>query len=105
MTAGATDRLSGFNSLLARDGEELTFRGETLVALVDRGQPAKPSDRGHINFLDSDQSRIEFLKSAISTGPKAGEDLKDEFDLHHRIQTVRQTDITYRCECNTEGEE
>lgn len=105
MTAGSTDRLTGFNELLARDGETLTFREAELVAIIDRGQPPKPSDRGHINFLDSDQSRIEFLKSAVASGPKPGEDIVDEFNLHHRIQTVRQTDITYRCECNTEDEE
>lgn len=96
----------GFAALLSADGELLTFRGGNLVGLVDRGLGSEPRDVGEVKLSADNQARIEFMKSALAglsdtSAPRKGETITDADGAHHRIQSMRTTDITYRCDCET----
>ena len=94
-----------FRALLATSGESVVFRHRPVAAMVDRGLDARAVATGQIAFTELDQSRVEILRCAVGEIPLAGEWFVDGDERHHRIQTVRTTDITYRCDClvaNTE---
>lgn len=102
MSEASEMRLTGFKELLARDGETLEFRHGELEAIVNRGLNTAGVQKGEVNFLERDQTHIEFLKTAVSSVPRSGESLRDETGAYHRVKTVRRTDITYMLECEQE---
>lgn len=95
-------RAEGFAELLECDAEELRFRGAMLDAIVDRGMDAKARDKGMLNFLESNQSRIEFLCGCVTDAPRPGEWFEDADRQVHRITVVRRTPSTFRCDCDTQ---
>ena len=85
--------------MLGASGESLTFRGAPLTALVNRGLDVPALERGAIEFLSRDQTRVEYLRDDLPESPRAGELFEDSDGAFHRIQTVRQTDLTFVCLC------
>lgn len=66
-------------------GEEVTFRGNIVLALQINRAPGK-RERERYNFGDNTQSVIA-LPIELET-PTAGEIVVDQFGKKHRIQTV-----------------
>jgi hypothetical protein len=99
MSIASTILSAAFNSLLAINGEALTYRGASVTALVDRygyrGTEKQP------DFAARNMCRIEILKSAVSPAPIAREVFTDADGFAHAIQTFKATDICYICECKT----
>ncbi len=99
MSIASDALLAGFSSLLAISGEALTYRGAAVTALVDRvgyrGTEKQP------DFASRDLSRIEVLKTAITGKPIADETFTDANGMKHRVQTFKQSDITWIIECKT----
>lgn len=103
-SAAALARRTGFNALLAADGEPLTLQraaGDVaLRAIVDRA-PERPVDRDRVDFTEREASMIEFFQTAVTAPPEAGDNFTDAGGAFHRIKKVpRVTDWTYRCECD-----
>lgn len=94
-----TDRLEGNTELVRVDYETLTFRGLEVLAIVDRGMDARGVANGLVDFTERDMTRIEVLRSAVDEIPRVGESFTDEDGRLHRIELVRRTDNTYRCDC------
>jgi len=99
MSNAATDRLDALEELLEEDGETLTFRSDSLTAIVDRNLEASPTRKGQVEFTERPLTRIELLRSDVTSAPEAGEVFEDAAGEFHRVETVRSTDLTYRCDC------
>jgi len=99
MSASAIARLAGFRVLLAHSGETLYFRGASLTAVVNRSADDRKVRTA--DFEPRDMSEIELLTSAVNDLPRPGEAFEDLFGLMHRIETVRRTDFSIRCRCET----
>lgn len=89
--------------MLDEDSETLEYRGGTIFAVVNRGLDAKALDAGQIDFSDRNKSHVELLQSAVSSAPRVGEHFIDGDGEFHRIQVLRRTDISYKCDCEVAG--
>lgn len=95
---------AGFQVLLLTSGEDLTFRGASVRAVVDR-QPEREVPNDRVDFQEREASRIELFRSAVQGKPRSGEYFKDVAGGNHRIQKVGGTDLTWWCECDVTGDE
>lgn len=88
---------TGFNVLLANNGETLIFRSEFVRAVVNRD----PFDRvvRTPDFDPRDSSEIRIKVSALSEYPRPGEEFTDETGAGHRVQTVKNIGQFYTCRC------
>lgn len=89
--------------MIDEDSETLEYRGGTITAIVNRGLDAKALDAGQIRFDEANKSHVEFLKTSVSSAPRVGEHFEDSDGEFHRIQVVRHSDNTYRCDCEVAG--
>lgn len=105
-----SDLEQAFKELLDTKGETVTLlNGSTEVAEVDvvinRGLDAQALDAGQIDFSERNMTHVEVLRSALDVVPKVGWHFLDDDGFMHRIQTVRRTTLTYRCECEATEQE
>lgn len=97
MSAASAALSAGFDALLSAAGESVTFRGETITALIDL-EPFRRAIKTP-DFNARDLSVVEIQAEAVDSIPEAGEIFEDEEGLKHRIQFVSRRGGTYRCEC------
>jgi hypothetical protein len=96
MSASSTALLAGFNSLLASNGEDLTWRGGTVTGIVNR-EPF-PELNKRADFSARDVSRIETL--VMATEPEPGEEFVDAFGYRHRVTSYRNVPpVSTICDC------
>lgn len=90
---------SGFQVLLRTNGENLSFRGTTVRAVVNRN----PFDRvvRTPDFDPRDASEIRLFMSAVDAKPRAGEQFVDENAVGHRVQTVKSLHDVHTCTCQS----
>lgn len=104
MTISEQDSIAAFSELLATSGESLIlWNGNrvlaTVTASVNRNLDARALDKGQVDFSERDKTHVELLRCKIERAPEVGQYFKDCQGEYHRIQVVRKTDITYRCDC------
>lgn len=109
MNPALEDSKIAFRELLATSGEKVDlWNGNSTIAtvraVIDRGMSASPLDRGDIQFDDRNITRIEFLRCDMNNAPKVGQSFKDCSSDFHRIQVVRKTELTWRCDCEVSPE-
>ncbi len=101
MSAASIALAAGLSTLLSNAGETLTFRGGSVLGLVDRvgyrGREGQP------DFTARDMSRIEIATDAVSPDPRAGEVFTDENGVNHRIQTIRRANPGLVMDCKTQA--
>lgn len=93
MSAAQTLLDSGFDSLLATNGETLTMNGSTFLGIVDRNYGWKVNR--------TDLSIIECKTTALAAEPVNGAQITDAFGNRHRITRSLRTGSWYRVECVT----
>jgi len=109
MSAGAEDRLLGFNEQLDIDGESLTLLdGQkslfSVCGLVNRGLDALMVKKGNINFSEKNKSHIQFKICDATKEVKVGYHMKDSKSFVHRIKVLRRDDIVYMLDCEQHEE-
>jgi len=106
-------RIEAFRENLTVDGEELILlNGLTTVAtvtgLVDRGFAKTKLAPHQVDYTERNSSVIEVLRvdlESVEDQIKIGLTWKDGDDHHHRIESVRRTDVVFRFECETDPED
>lgn len=98
MNTADTELNAAFGELLEISGDALTFRGLAVSAVIDRVKYPEPGDKRVPDLATRASSRIEILKPAVASAPKAGE-VFTEGSTRHRIQRVTDTGATYISEC------
>lgn len=88
---------TGLTSLLATNGEQVSFRGLGVVALVTRDEEVTDPRKPHLS--ENMTSSILFLSDSLSEAPRVGESVTDEFGYTHLIQKVKFTGQGWRCQC------
>lgn len=99
MSLASNLRARGFDRLLQSSGQDCSFRGKAVRAVVEYGsQQGRDLMEVATSLLAT--SEIEFRKDAITGGmPNVGEVLTDEEGQKHRITLVRQSQFTWRVTC------
>lgn len=97
MSAASAALSAGFDALLSACGESVTFRGDTITAVIDREPFHRLTDSP--DFNPRDLSVVELQAAAVDSIPQAGENFEDEDGGKHRVRTVSRRGGTYRCEC------
>lgn len=98
MNTADTELEGAFVALLEISGDALTFRGASVSAIIDRTRYPEPQDKRFPDLATRAASRVEILKSAVASAPKAGE-VFVEGSTRHRIQRITDTGTTYQAEC------
>lgn len=108
MSLPTQDRIAAFRASLDVSGKRLELvAGEqsvaTVCALVNQGLDAVRLNKGDVDFGERNKTHVEFLRCDIAEDPKVGQHWKDDDGDYHRIQVLRKTDITWRCDCEVHG--
>lgn len=106
MSAAADALDTGFDALLASDGEPLTLKRAdastaAVTAIVNRAPGEEHPDRPE--FIARDISRIEMRIDAATPIGKAGEHFTDASGLEHRIQSLQRRGhfVVFDCKTST----
>lgn len=89
-------------ALLGIAGEPVTFRGQTVTALVDRTVPPELVQRAELDLIQSEASEVWIPANSIYGPPRSGEYFTDSIGLIHTIRAVRRDETTWKviCEVN-----
>jgi hypothetical protein len=98
MSAADTELDAAFTEFLGTAGDSVTFRGLSVSAVVSRTEYTAPKDKRFPDLSARTPSRIEFLKSAVASAPKAGEVIS-EGSSRHRIARVTDAGGTWQLDC------
>ncbi len=105
MSIGSQLRLVGLSVLSRVDGEALAYLSGTVSCVaIDRNVVVGKDFRDQFlgpDFDVSNLTKIELLKTVVSTKPEPGQTFDDEQGYTHRVQKVTQTDNTWMCWCKT----
>lgn len=102
MSAADTELDAAFAELLGTAGDPVTFRGSTVSAVVSRLEYREPTDKRFPDLNTRNASRIEVLKTAVASAPKAGE-IITQGTTRHRIARVTDAGGTWQIECEVSG--
>lgn len=89
----------GFEKLLQRSGEDLSYRGGKIRGVVNRQAPDPDHSDGY-DFSGQEGATIQIPISA-TTRPRNGEDLQDSLGFWHRIRTYRHLGHCWELKCET----
>lgn len=102
MNASQASRAAAYQSLLATNGESVSYGSSSLTAIIDRNvtkvRDGVSARDGQLDFELMGLTEIEMLVTSIAQ-PKSGNNFVDGLGLRHRIRYVTQTDITWVCYC------
>lgn len=99
MSVWLSEAEAAFGELLGVHGEPVEFRRAALTAIVEWNLTPQKLEMAQMVFTERNVTLVEFLKSAVTPPPKAGETFKDSGGAYHDIKVVQRTDLTYRCYC------
>jgi uncharacterized protein with PIN domain len=87
MNPAAEAAAEAFDALLATHGEIVTFRGASVLALVNRKTTREREPHGKINFDQSlELSEIQVKVGSVDAKElKSSAEFKDQFGWFHRI--------------------
>lgn len=88
----------GFEKLLTYQGEDVTFRGSTIPALVNRS-PKRPAWNGPAK-TGAPVAVIIQIRNSV-TLPVIGNSFTDDRNLTHRITNVKHMGHCWECECSS----
>lgn len=98
MSLASNLRARGFDRLLQSSGQDCSFRGKAVRAVVEYGSQ-QGRDMMEVSLALLSTSEIEFRKDAVQSAPVIGEVLTDEESQKHRITLIRQSQFTWRVMC------
>lgn len=91
---------SGFDELLAIAGDSVTFRGQTVSAIINREPVDHAMDPEAPNFETIATARLEIPKTAVAQTPRVGE-LITEGTIVHRIARVKDIGLAWSIDCES----
>lgn len=91
---------TGFAALLTMHGEDLTYRGGTIRAIVNR-TPDRSTAGNSYDFDLRDASIIQFIHDPDNP-PAVGEYLVDTNSIRHRIMRAKRLTYFAECTCTVE---
>lgn len=97
----AADMLAeGLSALHSCSGEDVTFRGQSVSALVDR-MPGDPLADGSIGMTFDEGVTVSILVTAVESAPEDGEQFVDSFGYRLTIAPngVRHRGLRWECRC------
>lgn len=94
-----SDLNAGFDLLIETSAETLTFRGQPLIALVNRNPGEETSDKRTPDFSERERSVIAIPRTAVNPLPRSGETATDSFGHAHRVEKVEPRGDVYYLHC------
>lgn len=105
MTLGDDILSDGIASQLEISGEAVTFRGQTIMVLIDRNVGLSALEAGEVTMRTKQDTMILVTQSQLDlcsdrSPPRDGESFVDVWGLYHRINSCTRFGDRWECDCS-----